>query len=568
MSLSLNDKIKQLRTRFLDRLPITLTDLRRLCLDIENESTGTASCSDAHDKLYRGFHSIKGTAASFGLSDISEEASEAEALLNRLKTSPHEYTQSFLRTALIQTQAHLERLEALYLCCRQQEGDENAQTRFIEPRFDMELSQIKTSKKIVLCDDDEVQAEKLAIQIGCFGYEVRVVNDPVTLKNELRLAAPDAIIMDIIFPGGASIGTEVISELSKDSGFNIPVVFLSSRGDFDARLQAVQVGGRAYLQKPVKMNEMVEVLDHLTQTQTVDPLRILIVDDDVDVAAYHAFILEQAGMTTCHVALPDTLFNTLSEFNPDLILMDMYMPKCSGRDLSSVIRQIGKYISLPIIYLSSETDRDKQTSALQTVGAEGFLTKPVKPDELVSAVAIRAERMRVLRSLMVRDSLTGLFNHTFIAQFLSNCRSEAERNGGYFCFAMLDVDHFKAVNDTYGHSAGDQVLIALSRLLQQRLRGSDMVGRYGGEEFALILRSSSLDESIAIVDSLRHDFSRIRFQFMEQELFFTFSAGVAAYPDFRGDVDLMHAADQALYAAKHQGRNQVLPSVLSAKELS
>jgi diguanylate cyclase (GGDEF)-like protein len=566
MSHSLSTKVKQLRKTFLDRLPVIITDLRRLCLDIGSEGTRAVRCTEIIEALHRGFHRIKGTAASFGLSDIAEESSGAETLLYRLKASVHDHGQASLNAALLQVQSHLDRLEVLYLSYRQQEKDE---AHFIERQIDTAPQcQTQQRKKIFLCDSDLVQTEKLALQIACFGYEVRVFNDTATLKNEVRRAAPDAIVMDIIFAEGASIGAEAISGLSKDSGFNIPVVFLSSREDFDARLQAVRVGGLAYLHKPLKINEMVEALDHLTNTKTVEPLRIMIVDDDSDVAAYHAYILEQAGMVTCHMVSPDTIFNALAEFNPDLILMDMYMPKCSGRDLSCVIRQTGKYISLPIIYLSSETDRNTQISALQTVGAEGFLTKPVKPDELVSVVSLRAERMRVLRSLMVRDSLTGLFNHTFITQVLSNCRHEAERNGGHFCFAMLDLDHFKSVNDTYGHPAGDQVLVALSRLLQQRLRGSDMVGRYGGEEFALILRSATLDQGIAVVDSIRHDFSRICFQFMGQELFFTFSAGVAAYPDFRGDAELTHAADQALYAAKHKGRNQVLPAVLRDKELS
>lgn len=561
MSLSLSDKIKQLRKAFLDKMPVTIADLQQLCDSLERDGYENSRV----DTLCRGFHTLKGGAASFGLQEISSEAKQAELLADQLKDSDLSRWQEIRGAVLAPLIEHLKQLERLCLDYLQQEHAENDQAKAnaLEPGFDMEQSQAveKASRnKIYLCDDDENQAEKLALQIANFGYDLTIFSDPSCLEIAIQQAMPDAILMDIAFPDGASTGTSVIADLVKNSGLNIPVVFLSARGDFDARLQAVQAGGAAYLEKPVKMNEMVEALDRLTKQEAEDPLRILIVDDDTEVAAYHSFILEQAGMITHHLTLPDSILQVLPEFSPDLILMDMYMPRCSGRELSCVIRQIGRFVSLPIIYLSSETDRDKQLSALQTVGAEGFLTKPVKPDELVSSVAIRAERMRVLRSLMVRDSLTGLFNHTFIAQFLTKTRAEAERTGDNFCVAMLDIDHFKSVNDTFGHPAGDQVLIALSRLLQQRLRSADLVGRYGGEEFALILRNVGLAEGMNIVDGLRRDFNKIRFQFMDKEVFCSFSAGIAQYPDFSSDALLMKAADQALYTAKNQGRNRIFPA--------
>ena len=191
--------------------------------------------------------------------------------------------------------------------------------------------------------------------------------------------------------------------------------------------------------------------------------------------------------------------------------MDMYMPGCSGRELSRVIRQIPQFVSLPIVFLSSETDKTVQVSAMR-VGADGFLTKPILPEDLVTAVAVRAERTRVLRSLMMRDGLTGLLNHTTLSQFLETALATAHRHDGWLCFAMLDVDHFKKVTYTYGHPAGDQVLVALARLLKQRLRTSDMIGRYGGEEFAAVLQDVSLDEALRIMDQIRRDFAALVFK--------------------------------------------------------
>lgn len=149
-------------------------------------------------------------------------------------------------------------------------------------------------------------------------------------------------------------------------------------------------------------------------------------------------------MVTEQVSEPEKLLATLEHFRPDLVLMDMYMPTCTGRDLAKMIRQIPEYVSLPIVFLSSETDRQRQFSAM-SVGAEGFLTKPVVPEYLVAAVAIRAERMRILRMLMAKDSLTGLYNHTTTTSFMGIELSNAMRQQHPLCLVMIDIDHFKLV---------------------------------------------------------------------------------------------------------------------------
>ena len=262
-------------------------------------------------------------------------------------------------------------------------------------------------------------------------------------------------------------------------------------------------------------------------------------------------------MITFQVHKPERVLGVLRQFRPDLVLMDMYMPGCNGRDLAKLVRQVPDYFGLPIVFLSSETDKHKQFSAMR-VGAEGFLTKPIQPEDLVAAVAIRAERMRALRMLMVRDSLTGLFNHSTTTQMLESAIANAGRQQERLCFAMIDVDRFKAVNDTHGHPAGDQVLLALARILRQRLRNSDIVGRYGGEEFAVILQGIKLEVAVQIIDQLREDFAKIRFHAGEIEFFCAFSAGVSAFPQCKDMTSLREAADRALYQAKEEGRNRVV----------
>jgi diguanylate cyclase (GGDEF)-like protein len=236
--------------------------------------------------------------------------------------------------------------------------------------------------------------------------------------------------------------------------------------------------------------------------------------------------------------------------------MDMYMPGCTGEELAKVIRQQEAYVSVPIVFLSTETDTGRQLAAMQ-IGGDDFLTKPIRPEHLVSAVAARVHRYRVLRSYMERDSLTGLLNHTRLKEQLEVEVKRARRQGRSLAFVMIDIDRFKLVNDTYGHPTGDRVIKSLSHLLQQRLRRTDIIGRYGGEEFAVILTDTDGPTAIKLLDEIRAAFAQVRQQADGGEFSVTFSGGVAELSRFDSAADLGSAADRALYQAKREGRNRV-----------
>ena len=240
-----------------------------------------------------------------------------------------------------------------------------------------------------------------------------------------------------------------------------------------------------------------------------------------------------------------------------MILLDMYMPDYSGMELAQIIRQMEQFLSIPIVFLSAETDKDKQLEALG-IGGDDFLTKPIQPAHLVSSVTTRIERYRKMRTLMIHDGLTGLLNHSTTKERLSQEFERARRQNESLAFAMLDMDHFKLVNDTYGHTSGDRVLKSLAHMLRQRLRGSDTIGRFGGEEFAVIFPDTDEKRALGVMRELGEAFAKIHHYVGGQEFTVTFSCGVAAYPDFDGIDALNEAADSALYAAKAAGRNQVI----------
>jgi len=425
-----------------------------------------------------------------------------------------------------------------------------------QPVSGQSVQENRTQRLIYLVDDDTVQAGMLASQIGYFGYSVRVFHALADMRIAVENELPDAILMDIIFPEGKMAGAETIAEMRQTSLANVPVLFLSVNDGPLCRLQAVRAGGQGYFAKPVDVAAMTDALDRLLFDVTPEEYHVLIVDDSRIQSQVNALYLNKAGMKTVIVTDPFQALPTLKEFNAELILMDVYMPDCSGLELARMIRQIEAYISIPIVFLSSETDRDRQLEAMG-LGGDDFLVKPIKPDHLVAAVKSRIERYRGLRALMLRDGLTGLFNHTTTKERLIQEVARAERLKTPLSFAIIDLDCFKSVNDTYGHPAGDRVLKSLAQLLVRRLRSSDIVGRYGGEEFAVILPNTPPTEAATLMDGLRKSFENIHYRASGVEFSTTFSCGVSSYPLSPTPAALTAVADRALYTAKGNGRNQV-----------
>ncbi|TAN40376.1 MAG: diguanylate cyclase [Nitrospirae bacterium] len=412
------------------------------------------------------------------------------------------------------------------------------------------------SDEIFLVDADPLFCTSVADQLRCYGYRVSTFSSHAALNEALTSSVPRIIIMDLFFPKGTAAG-DSITGIQQGRKTPVPVMFLSDGSDFSSRLEAVRSGGHAYFVKPVDVGRMVDRLDVLTARRPRAPFRILIIDDEPLLADYHATVLRQAGMTAAVVTEPQRAMDSLIDFRPELILMDVYMPGCSGMELANLIRQDETYIDIPIVYLSSETDVNRQLAAMG-LGGDDFLTKPIQPDHLITSVSLRADRYRTLRSFMLYDGLTGLLNHTKTKEQLDIEVSRALRQKTDLSFAMIDIDHFKSVNDTHGHPVGDQVIKSLSRLLKQRLRTTDTIGRFGGEEFAVILTDTDKGTAQRILNELREDFAKIRHTSREGLFPVTFSCGVACPAPGETGAELIEKADKALYRAKMYGRNRVV----------
>jgi len=373
-----------------------------------------------------------------------------------------------------------------------------------------------------------------------------------------RLAARSyrAIVADIMLPEGPLAGTDLLRSLPNHAHLP-PVVFISSRWDWEARLAAVRANAAAYLSKPVDVSRLIETLDRLSDGNRVKGGRILLVDDDVPLAQHFSWVLKSAGHEVVTLSDAAQLLELIPQFVPELIIMDLHMPGCSGIEVARVLRQDDANIGIPILFLSADSNRGPAQEAI-IAGADDFLLKPIGDDWLVSAVNARIIRARAVNSLAQRDSMTGLLNHLSIKQHLELEISAAAREQTPLCFAMVDLDHFKKINDTHGHPVGDKVIRGIAQMLKQRLRRSDAVGRYGGEEFALVLRDTDIEAAKIILNKIRESFAGLRFNGRDGSFSGTLSAGVCQVREDETVESAVRRADEALYVAKRASRNIVI----------
>jgi len=414
-----------------------------------------------------------------------------------------------------------------------------------------------TDKLVYLVTEDRQLSIFLSQQIIHFGYKIQQIRDFQSLAIATGKHHSVAIIVDIPYP---NIGRDIFEEIRSFQKTSSPLIFVSNIDDQEVRLKSIRVGGIAFFSKPLNIIGLIDKLDSLDSESNPDtkPNRVLIIEDQHPVASYYQMILKMSGMDAQIVTDSKSVLQRVRDFHPDLILMDTFMPEIKGADLARIIRQIDEFVSIPIIFLSSEIDFAKRIEALD-LGGDDFLIKPIKASHLIAVVKSRLERSKTLRTYMVRDSLTNLLNHTTFRNVLNQEVNRGKRQQSNFALAMLDIDHFKLVNDSFGHAAGDSVLKSLSRLLRQRLRKSDIVGRYGGEEFVALLLDCEANQALPIMDEIRSHFSEIEFYPNEtNSLSVTFSCGISTFPEYHTAQDLSDASDQALYAAKAGGRNKII----------
>lgn len=413
------------------------------------------------------------------------------------------------------------------------------------------VAEIRLQKSVLFVTHTPEQWQALASQLGYFGIQAATCSldawadadqDVAILLVDAQGLDSGAFVAAVQLLRGRFVASQII-------GLNLPT-------DFDALNHALGAGCNFCFVQTTAEPLIMGLIVKLCHNEDEPVYRVLVVEDSKTASAIIQRTLSEGGIECLAISRPQEVLTSLHTFDPDLILMDMYMPGCTGVEVTRVIRQHAQFLSTPVVYLSADTNVALQVDALR-LGGDHFLTKPFNPVILNAVVKSKIERYRALRKTMFFDSLTGLLNHTSSKQRVATAIAAATVDNTALCVVMLDIDHFKKVNDSFGHPMGDQVIRSMAWLLKQRLRKTDVVGRYGGEEFLVILPSTNLEQAYQLLDAIRLDFSMIRHLAQDVSFACTFSAGIAQWSAGMTAEELVKQADEVLYQAKHGGRNQV-----------
>ena len=395
------------------------------------------------------------------------------------------------------------------------------------------------------------------------GLIPEIAPDVPAARNTLTRSRPPAAAV-IHLPGAADtsgindllgdldrLGTAVVGLLPPNAGTAI-------------RAAALRAGARLLLDAPIDTAagaaQITDAIATLLKDRGHSVPRVLAVDDDETVLHAVRHLLGTTSVQIETLSEPEGFWAALRQFQPDLLLLDVDMPGVSGLELCRLVRSDPRWSQLPVVFLSASHDAEA-VGRVYAAGADDFVSKPVAGPELQARITNRLERARLHRLLAETDPLTGLANRRRLERDLNRLQHLADRYHSDLSLAVVDVDHFKRVNDRYGHASGDEVLRRLAGHLQAAFRGEDAVARVGGEEFVVAMLGMRREDAVNRLAGVLQSFRDIPQEISGELLTVAASAGVAQHNrDGVGFEALYRAADGALRAAKASGRGRVLPA--------
>ncbi|PHK96950.1 PleD family two-component system response regulator [Pseudoroseomonas rhizosphaerae] len=443
------------------------------------------------------------------------------------------------------------------------------------------------SARILVVDDIAANLRLLEARLNAEYYEVALAASGPEALRRAEDWLPDVILLDVMMPG--MDGYEVCRRLKACAvTAHIPVVMVTALVDPAERVRGLEAGADDFLSKPVDHATLFARLRALLRVkQVLDAFRlraetandlgfepqprpsddvagamVLMTTEDINEAELISEVLTASGVTLCQAANSAEAWSMLGQGSYDLALLSLSLEGDSGLRLASRLRAQASTRDLPVMLIA---DADQRAQLLRgfDLGANDHVFRPVDPNELRARVRNQVRRKRYqerLRAdldrsleLAVTDSLTGLRNRRYITRHL-----EGLLRSGQAALLLLDVDRFKAVNDTHGHAAGDMVLRVVAQRMKEHLRAVDVLARFGGEEFVVAMANATEEEAMQVAERLRTAVAEeaVRLE-GGMSLRITASIGVALARPGEGLQQLMAAADAALYRAKGNGRDRV-----------
>lgn len=370
----------------------------------------------------------------------------------------------------------------------------------------------------------------------------------------LRAAPPQGVIVGSKFLDKLESIGEAVARARRETGERIPLIAFAPSRDLNLRLSAMRAGADAFLLDSADPEAVALELARALQDVASDPYRILIVEDDRSEALFASSILRKAGMKTHMVLRPLQIMEALEEFEPDLILMDLYMPDCDGIELTSIIREHPAFISTPIVFLSGEQDTDKQFDAINA-GGDDFLSKPIRPRHLISAVTNRVKRLRAMHRRVdagnASDSVTGLYDRPFLLDRVSAAlarEADADRGGVLY----LELNEPFSVRDEVGLSSFDDLMNQIGSTIADCVSDDDFAARFSDNAFTVLAPQRDVDGMVELAEQLANTVSETLYETPSRSVAVRVSVGVCPFSARLGDAGgVIAAAERACASARN-----------------
>lgn len=449
---------------------------------------------------------------------------------------------------------------------------------------------------ILVVDDVPANVKLLEAKLTNEYYDVVTAKDGFEALERTKEHKPDLILLDVMMPG--MDGFETCRKIKEDPDIShIPVVMVTALSDMSDRVQGLEAGADDFITKPINDTALFARVKSLVRIKVlIDELRLRdqsgaqmgiindIVSGGLDVSGSRIVIIDDDAVQSRRMkeALSDqhevllyadhsVALDECKATEPDLVLISTMLSDIDGLRLATQFKAVDSLRHVPIVTLVDEDETQLMLKALD-LGVNDYLVVPVDSSELAARVKTQLRRKKyqdALKSnykesvsMAITDGLTGLYNRHYLDTHLKNMAEAALENGKHMSVIIMDMDHFKSVNDTYGHDVGDEVLIQLAKRIIDSTRSADLAARYGGEEFVVLMPETDFQSAYEVADRIRATVERTPFQVSHEigTLSKTLSIGVASL-NLQGDDPsaMLKRADTALYEAKNTGRNQVCP---------
>lgn len=531
---NLRKRMQLLRDEYVENLPKKLEKLAALLEDAQE-------CPDDLSEAISSAHRLRGTAGAYGLGFVGLSAGRIEDLLTEYQSQTGGKRRSLW--------PHV--LRAL----------DDARLAAAHPTAFVRESRAPDESPApgaVLVVDDDPDFRRLAS--GLLRKQMLEVCVAQSCAEALHKARSVRLVAGVIDVHLADEdGFTLARQLREMPGHEkLPIALVSADQSVETRVAATHVGASLFLEKPMPEDRFSLAIQQLLDQASIHRSRVLLLEDDPDFSRQACFLLEGEGVDAIAIDDPSHLPAKLEEYHPDLLLLDINLPKTSGLEICKALRMSVAWQTLPIFVMTARTDHESRIAAFRA-GATDFLSKPIIHQEFTARIGTHLKQARLLQERAERDALSGLLLRRPFLEAFERRLSESHRYDRPIAIALLDIDHFKGINDSYGHLVGDAVIASLGRLLSRRFRTEDLRCRWGGEEFMLALPGSKAELARSAVSRVLEEFSETKFRADQQEFTVTFSAGAAAYPDDGASAQaLIRRADKRLYQAKRDGRNQVV----------